>query len=296
MSDETPKDEILREAVSTEDFSLSVGNVIKNKIGVMVAIPNMGSMISTPLALWLNHLQYKNMDPKCGFFFKIYVPNDLQPIEWARNQCVIEFMRDTFYKRLWFIDADMIPPANAMDLLDFDENLVSGMAFIWTSETVNDEGFYAPPHMKANAFTYNPGKDNFTSIVPKGGKPFYCDAAGASAMLIKRTVLEEMPEPWFRYPRDPYGRGLRGEDLDFCKRLNERGVKVMYVPAVLFGHIKTLELKQVVNYGISTTRDLIAKIKTLEPEAIKASLPDIVFPGEKPRLVPKLEAIEGGRA
>src|SRR3972149_2539557 len=99
--------------IEDADLSPEAREILSRKTGVMVAIPNIQAHINTALAIWLIQLSYKTIDAECPWFFKIHVPNDYTPVEYARNMCVREFMKDPFYKRLWFIDSDMIPPNNA---------------------------------------------------------------------------------------------------------------------------------------------------------------------------------------
>lgn len=286
----------------TPEEQAEMAEIMKDKTGVMVAVPNLDGNVSIALAHWWHYLGFRTVDPECKYFFKIHAPNGLYPHEWARNQCVREFLKDPLMKKLWFIDADMVPPAEALDLLDFDEPMVSGQTFIWMAETTDSDGFYKHPIMKVNAFKYRRSQDDFISIVPPNdGKAFYCDSAGAACLVIKREVLEDMPEPWFRTVRDPYGRMLRSEDLDFTKRATDRRHRLLYVPKVQFGHLKEVDLKQVTRYGTASMRDIIEQVKaTDDPEKIKGALPDIVFSGERPREKKeepvKLEVISGGAA
>lgn len=278
-----------------------LNDVLKNKIGIFIAIPNMASMINTAMALWFQEIVVKTFDSNCPYFFKVYMPNDLIPIEWARNQCVMEFLKEPYFKKLWFVDADMIPPFNAFDLLDFDAPLVSGMTYIWSSERFDDDSNYHPPLMKINAFDYRPDRDDFVSRLPSpDGRTFECDATGAACLVIKREVMEDMPEPWFRTPRDPYGRTLRGEDMDFTFRCKQRGHRPLYIPRVQFGHIKPLCLKQVCTYGMASMRAVIERTKGLSPEDAVKVLPEIRFPGEKVRdeapVPKKLQILEGGKS
>lgn len=279
----------------------TINEVLRNKTGVMVAIPNLGSKVSTPLTLWINALAFLTIDVNCKYFFKVYLPNDLYPHEWARNQCVRAFMSDPYFKRLWFVDADMVPPGNFLDLLDFDEPIVSGMTYIWSSEHEDDDGHYVPPRVKISAFNYRKDHDDFMSVIPPtDGRSFYADASGGACFVIRRDVLEKMPEPWFRTIRDPYGKALRGEDLDFGLRCREKGIRTLIVPKVRFGHIKQVDLKQVTDYCIASIRDVadgLRKKDYPDVETFKKALPRIKFPGEKQEEVVapvSLKAVEGG--
>lgn len=275
-NDTKPSAPDTREAKRTWSEEAQVRDILKKKTGVLVCIPNMKSNTNTALTIWLQALAFKTIDINCPWFFKIHMPNDLVPVEWARNQCVREFMRDEYFKRLWFIDADVIPPANALDVLDSDNHIVAGMTYIWAHEKVGEDGVYVPPHLRINGFNYRPEHDDFMSLVPNPkGDPFTCDAAGMSATVLSRELLEDMPEPWFRTPRNPYGQMLRGEDLDFCRRANERGYNVTYMPRVTFGHIKEIDIKQISKYGMAAVRQVVDGVKA------GGKLPEIVFPGEK---------------
>lgn len=277
----------------------TLDEILKTKTGVMVAIPNMGAEISTPLVHFISSLTFRTIDPDCPYFFKVIMPNDLSPVEYARNHCVKEFLKDEFYKRLWFMDSDMYPPGNVMDLLEFSEPMVSGMTYIWTGEKLDSDGFYRPPGLKINAFKWRPESKDFISLVPNPtGDAFYCDAAGAACLIVNREVFLDVPEPWFRVPRDPYGAALRSEDLEFSRMATARGHKLIYVPKVQFGHIKQVDLRQVLNYGLSSTRGIVNSLKGKMDQKHAAMLPDIRFAGERPAPTPAapkdFELIKGG--
>lgn len=288
-----------REIPRTLAEEAQVNEILRKKIGIMVAIPNMGSKICTPLMMWIQSLDFKTIDAACPYFFKVFMPNDCSPVEYARNQCVRAFLADPFWKKLWFIDADMNPPFNALDLLDYDAPIVSGLTYIWHGEDWRGDGTYRPPYMKINAFDYQPESEDFKSkLPPRDARVFECDAAGSACLVIRRDVLEDMPEPWFRTPRDPYGQTLRSEDLDFGLRCMRSGRRTLYVPKVQFGHIKEVDLSHITKYGMASLRTVIDQIKALPPEQQIAALPDIRFPGEpeKEQVGPKsLAIVHGGR-
>jgi hypothetical protein len=275
------------------DMDAAAQEFLKSKTGIMVAIPNLDATVVNALSFWLIGLSYRTLDPDCPYFFKLHLPYGLTPVEYARNECVREFLKDPYYKKLWFIDADTIPPPNALDLLTHDAPIVSGLCHIWAGGGPDQQGFYVPPRMKIHAFDYRPVQEDFLSKLPlMDGRAFYCDAAGAACMVIKRELLEEMPEPWFRTIRDAYGAGIRGEDLDFCRRAGLSGVKVLYDQNVQFGHIKKIDLADVVKYGIGARRNLVNELKALPDEKIIAAvraLPDVHFSGEKKEDEPAVE-------
>lgn len=256
---------------------VSLAEALSRKEGIFVAIPNIGATISTPLAYLISALNFQTVDINSPYFFKVFMPNDVTPVEYARNVCVQEFLSDPYYKRLWFMDADAIPAGNALDLLNSpDEAIVSGMTMIWNCEELTPEGTYRPPTMKINGFRWKRKEDTFESLVPpRGSTGFHCDAAGAACLLIKRQVFEDVGSPWFRTLRDPMGRMLRGEDLDFCRRAMLKGHRVWYRPDVAFGHRKFIDLLEVTKYGVYLMKSLSDRIRG------GAEVPSIYLPGEK---------------
>lgn len=254
-----------------EKLSASVEEIMARKEGIFVAVPNIGSEIATPLAMWINSLAFITIDQDSPYFFKVFLPNDLTPVEYARNECVKEFLSDPYYKRLWFVDADVVPPNNALELLESPAAIASGMTYIWHCEHVKPSGEYVPPEMNIHGYNYIKKTNNFQSLVPpRSNVMFECDAAGCACLVVKREVFEAVPEPWFRTLRDGYGKTLRGEDLDFCKRANDKGYRVSYYPRVMFGHQKTIDLQQVLRYGISCMKNVADKIRAgAEPPIIE---------------------------
>lgn len=259
----------------------SIDEIMARKEGIFVAIPNIGATMSTTLAMWINHLAFVTIDQDSPYYFKVFLPNDITPIEYARNVCVHEFMKDPYFRRLWFLDSDMMPPDNAIDLLDSPAGITSGMTYIWHCEQISEKG-YTPPALNINAYNYRPATNDFQSqIPPTDHKAFECDAVGMACAVIKREVFEHVSEPWYRTLRDGHGRTLRGEDLDFCKRANEHGYRVFYNPKVAFGHQKTLDLQQVLRYGISCMKNVADRVRAGDKP------PVIKFGGQKDEERPK---------
>ena len=56
------------------------------------------------------------------------------------------------------------------------------------------------------------------------------DAVGFGAVLMKRSVLDQVPEPWFAF-KDC------GEDIYFCVHAKEAGVKIHLDGSYVLGHI-----------------------------------------------------------
>jgi hypothetical protein len=68
--------------------------------------------------------------------------------------------------------------------------------------------------------------------VPEEGT-FEIDAAGSAGMLIKREVLDEMGDPWFKST----GGVVLNEDVTFCRDSRALGFRIYACADVTMGHI-----------------------------------------------------------
>lgn len=62
------------------------------------------------------------------------------------------------------------------------------------------------------------------------------DAVGFGACLMRRDVLERMPDPWFAFTPEV------GEDIYFCTHAKERGIKIWLEGRYSLGHIGDPEI------------------------------------------------------
>ncbi len=58
------------------------------------------------------------------------------------------------------------------------------------------------------------------------GELFQCHVVGTGFMLVKLSVFEKIPEPWFQFGRDDQGELKYGEDSWFCRMAREHGFEV----------------------------------------------------------------------
>ena len=150
---------------------------------------------------------------------------------------------------LWFVDDDVIPPVDALQLLlDCDADISAGDVIIrgWPFD-----------HMVFKYF--NKKKD--LKAVAKAGKGIEDVAAvGFSMCLIKRTLLEKLPEPYFlTCPNST-------EDIYFCLKsrdyIKDCTIKINW--KLECGHILWPEIIS------NKNRDLYKKyMEALNPEAMK---------------------------
>jgi hypothetical protein len=114
---------------------------------------------------------------------------------------------------LAFVDDDMIlQPSNIFEiLLGHDKDIVSPLFF-------RSSGNFDPLvfHLNGN------GEPQPMRDYPKNALFEATGGVGTGVMLIKREVLEALPEPWFFYPQN----SNRSMDLDFCLRAIAKGFSV----------------------------------------------------------------------
>lgn len=114
---------------------------------------------------------------------------------------------------LW-LDSDLVFPATtALRLLAHQEDIVAanyvrrqppykGVAY----ETIGDW---------ENPLSYEPQDE----LVPVEG-------IGMGCMLVKTSILDEMPQPWFEFGWTPETNDWLGEDMIFCQKMAQAGYTV----------------------------------------------------------------------
>lgn len=163
------------------------------------------------------------------------VPLLREPVACARNAAVSAFMGGA-WSHLLFIDDDVIAPPDALTrMLALDSDIAVGVVPIvggesivgnvWRKENASDGQFWS----------------GYVQLWPTG--VFECDMAGTGCMLIKRHVFDRIGYPWFRWMEDPGSRRMVGEDLDFCQRAKNVGLRIVCDGAVRCGHEKRVDLR-----------------------------------------------------
>lgn len=177
--------------------------------------------IATELVVNLIHW-LKNYD------VMIWTPVGLRPIPYARNVCVKEFLKSE-RDFLWFIDADTIPPENALSLLlSRPVKAITGVV-----KTVKFEDGIA----KDVGMILRKNHEGYKSVYGKGVEKI--DAAGFGCMFIERKVFDVVPFPWFE--DKPWGN-IRGSDFLFCEKLVQKGIPLHAHFDVRCKHRKEVEL------------------------------------------------------
>ena len=196
-----------------------------SKPTVMLFIPNMGTLV-TPLVsnllIWLQ--KYDNL-------ILYPFPQYFQPVSWARNYCAKEFLKYPC-DYLWFVDADTIPPVNALELLlEPGVEMISGVTYTLKRDIDGKLKRVAMTLKKAPE-----GQIGYVEYVGQGVEEI--DACGMSCCLIHRKIFESINPPWFTLGN--WEDEVRGEDFRFCELVKKAGFKIYAHFGVVCGHQKTV--------------------------------------------------------
>ena len=130
-----------------------------------------------------------------------------------RERLAIEAQKIGAEYMLW-LDSDMVfPPTTALRLMAHNEDVVAanyvrrqppykGVAY----ETIGDW---------QNPLPYEPQDD----LAPIEG-------IGMGCMLMRTSILDEIPQPWFEFGWNPQTTDHLGEDMIFCQKIAQAGYTI----------------------------------------------------------------------
>jgi len=152
-----------------------------------------------------------------------------QYVHSADNQLVKDFLADETATHILHVEADMIIPDNAIELLlAVHQPIVSAVYFLR-----NGNG-QPCLYKRSVALKGNPYGQSPVSLFPTD-RPFQLNGCpGLGCLLIERQVFEKMPPPWFQL-KD--GEGGYRSDMYFFKHARDAGFPVWVQPAVACGQI-----------------------------------------------------------
>ena len=137
-----------------------------------------------------------------------------------REEIVLDALKMGVFTHLFFVDADMCFGAEVLDrLLSRNADIIAA-----PYKYRNDSGDWVMLLTdKSNGHEKDIPKDVFTAY-----------AAGTGCMLIKMSVFEKIPRPWFAFgpPEEQVG-----EDIFFCRRAREAGFRIWVDPTMEILHI-----------------------------------------------------------
>lgn len=197
-----------------------------SKPKVAIGLPTMGyihTLLAINIMSWLSQALKKG-DKNIGVIPTIRT----QPVDNARNEIVEDFLKSD-YTHLLFLDADTIPPQDALDrLLAHDKDIISAITPI---VEMDDKG---EPWRKWNVVDQNDKhvQPNTGIIQAKG--------IGSSCILIKRRVFEALDKPYYRFLyKDDNGKDVVvSEDIHFIAKALSKGFVAYADTSIICKHEK----------------------------------------------------------
>lgn len=162
-------------------------------------------MLSTEGGSSISHLRNKlaGGDPEAGEFQMPHAKAD-------------------YTHQVW-VDSDQVwQPEQVLRLVDHDLDVVSGCI-----KTLDGDYALHREHKRLGE-------------LPDG--LFEVDSCGFGFVVIKRQVFERIPYPWFRLLPAVDGLGDDSEDVSFCRKVRDAGMKIMADADVCVGHEKAVIL------------------------------------------------------
>jgi hypothetical protein len=162
----------------------------------------------------------------------------------ARNAYVDQFLK-TDCDMIWFLDSDVIPPENVLDLVTLHGSKwkLAGAPYpVWMSVP----GFEG----QQVVFTVYRGDGSgklHASKIPQSGTDFV-EGIATGCLFIHREVIDKLSKPYFEFKYDPETRDIiEGEDLGFCKKVGALGYKFFTDFSMVCHHFKKISLLDVSN-------------------------------------------------
>lgn len=201
---------------------------------LLILIPCRGTL-QEGLVKWLWHAL-----PKAPFLVEWDTFHG-RPVDDARNGMVQRFLSDPARPtHLMMIDDDILPPPNALDMLNHQKPVVSAVLYTWT------EGAPMPLIMK-----YDEEGDAFKQDVDaigrlnKGERLVKVVTTGTGCFVAQREVYENLVTNWFRYEYNEAGRLIGGEDFAFFRKVSDLGYSVWIDGKVICGHVGSVDIAEV---------------------------------------------------
>lgn len=196
----------------------------------------------------------------CGLKIYLMGSTERMVVDWARNALAreaqkreCEYTGERFTHLLWLDDDHVFNPDMAVYLAEHsDKDMVSALYYKRTENPVPVVYTRQGADLD-DEFCHNP-------IIIPPNTLFECDAAGFGAMLMRRDVLDRVPEPWFTLDY------RAGEDVAFCVQAKKHGIKIWCDARYKLGHIGDPQIitESTYNSFMETQKDKLGEIVKIE--------------------------------
>lgn len=201
---------------------------MSEKIKVMVGMPvPMDYKVNLLCAMHCGYWQANKYIDFCG---KV-----IHETDGARNLVIKDFLKSDC-THLFFVDSDTVPPLSALnELVMFDKDIACGV----TPMHILGKGCWSVSKI------LNPnGTIEWLTELP--AEPFKIKATGGTTIMVKRNVIEKIGWPWFLTVYNENGDRI-GEDVNFCRKVNEAGFNIWCLPNIKCRHFQTRDLGEILS-------------------------------------------------
>ena len=196
---------------------------------IFIAIPTTGNIRIELLSFLLNITHNPN------YLIKIDVTTS-GDICNNRNYLTDRFLQ-TDSEWLIFIDSDIVPPMNLLDIIDNSKDIISAINFTWKDNEL------IPLIMKKEKMGYKLDQD----IINRKENSLRVDAVGLGCFIIKREVFKKINLPYFEFIYDKKGILINGEDFNFCEKAKKAGFDIWIDKRFITNHFNIVNLKAINN-------------------------------------------------
>ena len=176
-----------------------------------------------------------------------YVWTEGAPLEVVRNNIVRRVLDTPDITHIMMLDSDVVPPDNIVDLLlECDSPMATGIVPIYLHGKI----------LASVQILGDDGNVTWLKSFAQDGEPFEVHNAATACILIRREVFETVPWPWFKFELINESGENIGEDIFFGNKAREYGYNYVCHPAALCGHIKKVNLLDIIMGYNSLTEKL----------------------------------------
>ena len=142
---------------------------------------------------------------------------------------------------LWIDDDITFSVEDFIKLQNADKEVIGGMYLMADGQQYAAVKYWNEDYFKQHGtFEFLTRKDIQIRTIP-----MRVEYLGFGFLLVKKGVFEQMEYPWFEPTTVKIGScvDFSMEDVTFCLKCKDKGIKVFAHPSVKVGHNKTLELR-----------------------------------------------------
>lgn len=173
--------------------------------------------------------------------------------DFARNGIVEDFLASDC-DILWFLDADVSPPPDILDLVVKPQMKWEAAGATYPVFMCGRAGDDAK--VVFTNYTWRDGKLTCGNTPTKGIA--FVDGLATGCLFLRKSVFTKLKKPYFEFKYNPETREMiGGEDLEFAKKLSDIGIKFYTDFSLVCRHQKSVDLFEVNNYAISYANNAV---------------------------------------